>query len=549
MIILETIIFILLSSILFISSAGYGKTIFQRYSSNIILSFFLGLIILSLLLTSLHFLMKINIYINFFVILIGLILFLNKTKLLSLRIVKKEKFIFFLVLTLLIPIFLTQKYHEDFGYYHLPYLISFAEQKIIFGLANSNLAYTHNSLWLNVMGILFLPNNNFNFVTIPTFLVYLGFIFFCLEKILEFSEKKISNYFLIVSLFYFILKFTRLSEYGNDIPSNLFSILSIFYFLKFTETNKIKEQKNIFFFHIIFTIFAILIKFSCIPIIILSIYLFIKNYKKLVKEIFRKEFILIYVLSLLFFIQQFFYTGCLIFPSKFSCFNVSWFNEEFLLMRENLEIINKSFSSSRGLVPREDYLANFNWFPFWLKRNYPEILEHVFTMIIPIILLFLFSNKDRNKNYFKFDNQKIFVFFLIASFIFWLRFSPVYRFSIPYFLSLIFIITLSFYRYKKFSKKTFIFIFFIAIVFNFSKNISRLYKKDDIFFGIEKINNGFLVVQSSNNDFIEVNKPDTKNNKTGWQGRLCWDIPFICTYREIKVNKKNGYLFFSKLKN
>ena len=161
MIILETIIFILLSSILFISSAGYGKTIFQRYSSSIILSFFLGLIILSLLLTSLHFLMKINIYINFFVILIGLILFLNKTNLSSLRIIKKKNLIFFLVLTLLIPIFLTQKYHEDFGYYHLPYLISFAEQKIIFGLANSNPAYTHNSLWLNVIGIFFLPNNNF----------------------------------------------------------------------------------------------------------------------------------------------------------------------------------------------------------------------------------------------------------------------------------------------------------------------------------------------------------------------------------------------------
>ena len=56
-------------------------------------------------------------------------------------------------------------------------------------------------------------------------------------------------------------------------------------------------------------------------------------------------------------------------------------------------------------------------------------------------------------------------------------------------------------------------------------------------------------MQSSNNDFIEVNKPDMKNNKTGWQGRLCWDIPFLCTYRVIKVDKKNGYLFFSKLKN
>ena len=109
MIILETIIFILLSSILFISSAGYGKTIFQRYSSNIILSFFLGLIILSLLLTSLHFLIKINIYINFFVILIGLILFLKKMKLSSLRIVKKKKIYFFLSINFIDPNFFNSK--------------------------------------------------------------------------------------------------------------------------------------------------------------------------------------------------------------------------------------------------------------------------------------------------------------------------------------------------------------------------------------------------------------------------------------------------------
>ena len=55
-------------------------------------------------------------------------------------------------------------------------------------------------------------------------------------------------------------------------------------------------------------------------------------------------------------------------------------------MRERLEIINKSFSSARGIISKEDYLINFNWFPFWFKRNYPEILEHLLTMILPISL-------------------------------------------------------------------------------------------------------------------------------------------------------------------
>ena len=84
----------------------------------------------------------------------------------------------------------------------------------------------------------------------------------------------VSNYFLIVSIFYLILKFTRISEYGTDLPATLFSLLSIYYFLKYFELTKI-EIKNLYF-HIIlsFKVFSILIKFSSIPLIILVIFIF-----------------------------------------------------------------------------------------------------------------------------------------------------------------------------------------------------------------------------------------------------------------------------------
>jgi hypothetical protein len=547
--ILETIVFLFLSSVLFISLVGYGQIFISRYSSDLLTSFLFGFIILSFLLTGIHFFTKINFYINIIVLLIGILLFYYRINFYFIEIYKKKKFIYFFIFLLLIPIFLSQKYHEDFGYYHLPYLISFSEHKIIFGLANSNTAFTHNSLWLNIIGIYFLPGNNFNFVTLPTFLTYIVFIFFCFKKNIEYSGKKISNYFLLISLFYFIVKFTRLSEFGNDIPSTIFSILSIFYFLKFSETSDLKKCRRLFFFNFAFSIFAILIKFSCIPILFLTIYLFIKNYKKLIIEIFRIEFIIIYLLVLFFFLQQFFYTGCLIFPSQYSCFNVSWFNNEILSLRENLELTNKSYFSVNTVLSKEEYLKKFSWLPFWAQRNYSEILEHLTTILLPISLLFIFSNKSNKKNNLKFNNKKLFLIFILIGFIFWLKLSPVYRFAIPYFLSLIFILTFDIYSLREFSKKSFIIFILIALTFNFSKNLLRLSNKSQIYYGIEKINNLFITEKSSTNNFIDVFTPDLTNNQNGWQGRLCWDIPFLCTYSKININKRKGYLFLSKLNN
>ena len=158
-----------------------------------------------------------------------------------------EKFngiIYLIIFLILIPIFITQKYHEDFGYYHLPHIVNTVNEKIIFGLANANRAFVHNSIWLNIMSTFYLKDN-FNFVTLPNFLIYLTFIIFSVNQITK-NEKNISYFFLIVSTFYLILKFTRISEFGNDIPAIIFSILSIFYFFRLMEQEEI-EKKRLFF--------------------------------------------------------------------------------------------------------------------------------------------------------------------------------------------------------------------------------------------------------------------------------------------------------------
>ena len=116
----------------------------------------------------------------------------------------------------------------------------------------------------------------FQFFNFPSYLLFLSFILFSINQIISKKDILISDYYLITILFYFILKFTRISEFGVDLPSIIFSILAIYYFLKFSETNSVNDKKIIFFLISTFSIFAILIKLSTLPIILIPLYIFLK---------------------------------------------------------------------------------------------------------------------------------------------------------------------------------------------------------------------------------------------------------------------------------
>ena len=546
----EILIFIGICFISTISLAGLGQLIIYKIDKNFFESTFYGFIIISLLTTSIHFFFKISIFISIIIFLLGFFIgikvyLFSKTKI-------NNKFSLYLIFFLIfVPIYISQKFHEDFGYYHLPYIINFISEKIIFGLANINLAFVGNSIWLNILPIFYMENN-YNFVTIPTFLSYFLFITFSIEKIFTDQQKKISNYYLIVSIFYLILKFTRISEYGNDIPAIVFSILSIYNFIRFHEEKEIQIQKEKFFSNLSFAFFAILIKFSSIPILLFTIYLFFKNFKILKNDIFKLNYLLIYFVCFIFFIQQFIYTGCFIFPSNFSCLNVSWLDENFVNAKYRLGLINKSYfaTTARDIMSEKEYLNNFNWIPFWFKRSYTGMFEHLLTMIMPLILFLFFLKKSKIKENFKILNLKIFFLITIAGFFFWLNMSPVYRFGIIHFIGLVFLSTFLIYRKKSFNKKIFVIFISLFLFFNFSKNIKRIMEEEEIFLGIKKIENEFIPNVKFSNNIIPVYQPDilaNANKGNGWQGRLCWDIKFICTMNRILISKNRNYLVIKNL--
>ena len=547
MIIIEAAYFVTFCFFTIFSLSGLGQILIYKIEKNFFESVFYGFIVAAFFITLIHFFLKISIYLSVIILSAGFLFGLKSY--FSMIKLKKELFIYLLIFFVLIPLYISQKYHEDFGYYHLPYIINLINEKIIFGLANINRAFVHNSIWINIQSIFYFKDN-FNYVSVPTFLIYSLFIIYSIDQIIIKKKSDISKYFLIVSIFYLILKFTRISEFGNDIPSIIFSILSIYNFLRFNEEKEIVIKKNIFYNNFTFALFAILIKFSSIPIILLTLYLFLKNYKIIIQDIFKFHYIFIYLICLLFFLQQFIYTGCFVFPSKLSCFDVSWFNEYFLSAKDRLELVNKSyFGTAKDILSEEEYLRNFTWIPFWFRRSYPGMLEHLLTMSLPLILFLLFLKKKKPQIIKKFNDLKYFIFFTIFGFLFWLNFSPVYRFGIIYFLSLIFLITYLIYKKKILSKKIFIIFLSVFLLFNFSKNINRIKNEDKIFFGIKKIDNSYILNPKNKVSMISTFQPDMNANAAkgnGWQGRLCWDIKFICTKNKVNIQKRNNYYVIEK---
>ena len=66
--------------------------------------------------------------------------------------------------------------------------------------------------------------------------------------------------------------------------------------------------------------------------------------------------------------------------------------------------------------------------------------------------------------------------------------------------------------------------------------------------GKTKLINYFLV--NDNLYFVDLPGYGYANAKkgNGWQGRLCWDIKFICTRNKVDIKKKNNYIVIKKSK-
>ena len=141
----------------------------------------------------------------------------------------------------------------------------------------------------------------------------------------------------------------------------------------------------------------------------------------------------------------------------------------------------------------------------------------------------------------------ILIFFILVSSLV-LENSPLVRFSLSIIFLTCVLFTYHFFQFnKKFNTKVFN-IFLIIGIFYFSlKNFDRIYQAKFSDFPWPNYVNANYEKRKSNIINVFIYRP--KNIDQGWQGRLCWNTPFICTYNfdKIIVNKiKLNYLMVSK---
>jgi hypothetical protein len=545
-----------------LGTIGYGKLLHFLLFKRIINDNFgeyglLGLIFISLLSTFFHFFFSIDTRINFIIYFSGLFFAYNFYSEIKIFI-KKNKYILsvFFFISFLMVIF--HKPNEDFGYYHLPYLINFTSDKIIFGLANVQTNQGWNSMWLNLTATYNLPLIRMNGIHLTNVIFFFFFSLAILEPILNSknylkTKKKFNNLiniFSVLFFLYFVTKFSRLGKYGFDIPSNFIAIYCFYLFLYFFSLKKdsIFIKNYIFQKIIIFSFFSVLIKLSNFLILLLPAFIFFRREIKMLSKTFLFIFIFIFIWS----IQQFIYTGCFFYPLIVSCLDMSWFNLDPVLdLLNHTKGINKSFAQYQGNLSELEYSKNFNWVPTWFSRNKIEMLEHLLTFVVIFFLLILIFFRKKITRYNKITSYKYSIFYLLLFIIFlqilfWFNTSPVVRFGFHYvLLFLFFLLSLIFYKFllKTFVYKHVIFLIYIGLTINIQKNLFRIY--EDI-----KINNTFFYTYPKiffKNENI-VDKKININYLIKDKSIYCWDTPSLCLagQQNLIIDRVNGYLVIVK---
>ena len=517
----------------------------------------LGIIFLVFLSFVFHLIVPLNETFNSFIFILLILLFIFKTeKKIFKSLISDYKFI---LISFILIFIMTLKYkpNEDYGYYHLPFIINLVSEKIIFGLSNLQPQFGWNSTWLNFSSIFYLPILEIKGTQLSNSLLSFFIFYMLLKEILYKKNKNNISYLFILFLgSYVIIKFSRISEHGFDFPANIYLLLSIFYFIKLFEENNVYKINKYFILVCCFGLFALTVKLSTFiaPIIVLFASFLIYK-KKIYLSLIKIPIIFCFAFFLFWLFQQFIFTGCFVPHFKFTCIqSMEWYTNDISKMMSGLTgSVNKSFNHYDGNLLREEYIKDFNWVGTWFERNKIELFEHLAAILLPFIVLFLINIKSTFSNLKEINslansNQLCLVTLLILIIFglsLWFLKSPVIRFGIPYLFSLIFLILITTISLTKVSFNRGIYLIItLCIIFNFTKNVNRVLKNNSKSYWPE-----ILIIDYSTkkqNGFI-INYPDSSDKY--FKTKLCWSTPYICSVtkgEKLKFYKKFSYTFITR---
>ena len=393
-----------------------------------------------------------------------------------------------IVFIILIVFIFANKQHDDFPYYHFPYIHLLTEYSNMVGIGNFNHGFrTHSSIFY-LSSLFNLPFSNFFLLHLsPVFFMGFANIIFYNKILLNLKHKKPSNilYLSLLSLIFVNVFFYRLAEHGTDRTAMILIMIVVIELLHLINNNTNQNKNEFLKLPILITLIISLKTFYALYVLlsIPVIIFFIK--KKISLTLFFKSTITYLCISVLFLLLtvNFFNSGCLLYPIKILCFeSFSW-----AIPLGEVDLMNLWYQqwAKAGANPNfrvespEVYIQGFNWFNNWFNQYFfNKVSDFLAGLVFLSLFVFLvfFSKESIKIKKTQYLLTYIIIIFLTLQ---WFYLLPALRYGGYHLIALIFFIPLSIYLSKysvntKLFKKKVYFLILLTVFIFLSRNITRL---------------------------------------------------------------------------
>ena len=547
-------IFFTIYILFFISAIGYGLIFFnitkiKLIDNNIAIYSLFGLIFLTFISYLTILILPHNIYFNLILHFIGVLSFYKKKKLFD------YSNITILIIIVIFVGLIISKNHDDFPFYHFQTSLNFSQNKIQLGMSNLNFAYAHHSSLLYLNSLFYIPVYKFYFFNVPNIIFYTSIILLFIKNCFNKKDDSFLRFYSLFAVVYFLVKFSRLSEFGTDVVGQCLIILFLYYNCKILFFEK--NNKNLILLAGLLLCYCLTLKTYFVLYFLFYFYLIFKIKLSNFLIIIRKYYIFfIYsvILVFLFLLMNLLTSGCLIYPLSFLCFEgLSWAMPISEVKEYKLwyEVWAKSVAGA-GYVTDDFFsvIKNFRWVEHWFKEYFIGKMTDNLLIFLLLTLIFLgtFWPKIKKKQTLKINSIYGLIFFTLVLLVFWFLKHPQIRYGgYPIFFLMFCLPTSYFLSLGKLNikelNKSFKFLIIISLSVFLIKNTIRInleFERNDMYkftnFPFFSIPNDLIFEKKIVDDVVTVYK--TVNNN-------CWNAPSPCPYSSnVRAKKKLGFVIF-----
>ncbi len=347
----------------------------------------------------------------------------NKIIWIKLKISKYRKIFLGIAILLILLWTCLSPQHYDTYLYHAQSIHWIEEYKTIPGLGNLHFRYAYNSAFLTLQALF-----SYSWLFGQSLHTVNGFLAIFMVGYVILTGKKQERYILSdwlklgISLYVIYICF-----YLSSPSTDTWAILLTFYIcIKWCEYVEEKvESENPYAFLCVLTVYAITLKLSAAPFLLLTLYpAIVLIQKRKIKEIIK--YLLLGVLIIIpFLIKNVILSGYLIYPyPEIDIFNVDWKIPEHILWDDRIAIV--VFGRQHMDISRYNE-SLLQWLPEWFDSIH--IIWKIFLLITLIsIVLIVINIKQIKKNI----ALLILILTSIAGIVFWILSAPLPRYGTQY---------------------------------------------------------------------------------------------------------------------